>query len=66
MADAIRTRSTGLDLRLRRVALGVSQTNLAASLGVSRQRVANVENMYRPPRTIVARYLAALAEIAGQ
>lgn len=66
MADAIRNRSTGMDLRLRRVALGVAQTTLARQLGVSRQRIANVEGMYRPPRPMVERYLAALDAAAAE
>ncbi len=59
-------RPAGMDLRLRRVALGVSQSDLARRLGVSRQRIGNIEGMLRPGRTAVDRYLAALAELAGQ
>lgn len=51
---------TGLDLRLRRTAAMVSQTKLAAEIGVSRQAVSNVEALYRPSDSAVARYLAAL------
>jgi len=65
MDERIGIRSTGMELRIRRVALGVKQRELAARLAVSPQRVANVEGMYRPPRTIVRRYLDALAEAAG-
>ncbi len=67
-ANAIGTpgRSTGMDLRLRRVALGVSQSALARELGVSRQRIGNLEGMLRPGRAAIERYLAALAELAGQ
>ncbi len=55
-----------MDLRLRRVALGVSRSDLARRLGVSRQRIGNLEGMLRPGRTAVDRYLAALVELAGQ
>lgn len=55
-----------MDLRLRRVEAGVTQSALARHLSVSRQRVGNLERMYRPGRTAAERYLAALVEIAGQ
>lgn len=66
MDERIGIRATGMTLKLRRVALGVKQRELAARLAVSPQRVANVENMFHPPRTIVRRYLDALAEAAGE
>lgn len=66
MTTALSPRSTGLDLRLRRTALGVSQTAVAGRMGVSRPRVSQVEAMYRPPRSIVTRYLAALEEAAAE
>lgn len=55
---------TGLDLRLRRTAAMVTQTELAAEIGVSRQAVSNLEALYRPSDTAVARYLAALERLA--
>jgi len=64
MATALASRLTGLDLRLRRTTLGVSQTVIAAELGVSRQRVGHLEGMLRPPRPMVERYLTALDEAA--
>jgi transcriptional regulator with XRE-family HTH domain len=64
MATALAPRSTGLDLRLRRTTLGVSQTAIASQLGVSRQRVGHLEGMLRPPQRMVARYLAALDSVA--
>jgi len=64
MATALASRSTGLDLRLRRTTLGVSQTAIASQLGVSRQRVGHLEGMLRPPRRMVERYLAALDSVA--
>ncbi len=67
-ANAIGTsgRSTGMDLRLRRVALGVSQSDMARHLGVSRQRIGNIEGMLWPGRAAADKYLDALAELAGQ
>ena len=67
-ANAIGTsgRSTGMDLRLRRVALGVSQSDMARHLGVSRQRIGNIEGMLWPGRAAADKYLAALAELAGR
>src|SRR5438874_976677 len=67
MANGI-PRSTGLHLRLRRVAVGASQGQVAAAMGVSRRRVGNIEAMYRPPTTAIHRYLEALrraAELQG-
>jgi DNA-binding XRE family transcriptional regulator len=67
-ANAIGTagRSTGMDLRLRRVALGVSQSDMARHLGVSRQRIGNIEGMLWPGRAAADKYLDALAELDGQ
>ncbi len=59
-------RPAGMDLRLRRVEAGVSQSALARHLGVSRQRVGNLERMYRPGRTAADRYVVALVELADQ
>ena len=57
--------TSGLDLKLARVARGVSQRALADRLGVSPQRVSSVEAAYRPTAHMCARYLAALWEAAG-
>ena len=67
-AKAIGTprRSIGMDLRLRHVAPGVSQSDMARHLDVSRQRIGNIEGMLRPGRAAVDKYLAALAELAGR
>jgi transcriptional regulator with XRE-family HTH domain len=57
----VRTRSVrGLDLRLRRTRVGVTQTQLAADMGVARPRVSQIEATYRPSVNAVRRYLAAL------
>jgi transcriptional regulator with XRE-family HTH domain len=58
-------RTTGLDLKLARVAHGVSQRAIASQLGVSPQRVSAIEATYWPTATICKRYHAALASIAG-
>jgi predicted transcriptional regulator len=53
---------TGLDLRLRRVALGVSQTAIARAMQVPRQRIGQIESHYRPTTASVERYLVALQQ----
>jgi transcriptional regulator with XRE-family HTH domain len=63
-STAARQRTTGLDLKLARVALGVPQREIARQLGVSPQRVSGIEATYRPTHRICARYLAALDAIA--
>jgi len=65
MATAI-ARLTGLDLRLRRTAAFVTQTDLAREIGVSRQSVGNLEALLRPHPRAVARYLAALEQLSAQ
>ena len=52
--------STGLQLKLARVASGVPQRALARQLGLSPQRVAAIEAAFRPSSAACARYLAAL------
>jgi transcriptional regulator with XRE-family HTH domain len=58
-------RTNGLELKLARVARGVSQRAIASQLGVSPQRVSAIEATYWPTATICKRYHAALASIAG-
>ena len=55
-------RPTGLDLKLRRIASGVSQRELAQRMGVSPQRLAAVEASYRPSSAMGARVAAALEQ----
>lgn len=64
-AVAPRRSTTGLDLKLRRVAAFVTQAELASTLGVSRQRVTSLEAEGRPAPTAVARYLAALEQLVN-
>jgi DNA-binding XRE family transcriptional regulator len=58
-------RTTGLDLKLARVARGVPQRAIAWNLGVSPQRISAIEATYWPTARTCARYLAALGAIAG-
>jgi transcriptional regulator with XRE-family HTH domain len=64
MANGIPNRiGTGLDLKLRRIASGHSETAVAAAMGVSRRRVGNIEAMLRPPGGAVERFLRALEQV---
>ena len=56
--------TSGLDLKLARVARGVSQRAIARQLGVSPQRVSGIEASYRPTGEACARYLDALEELS--
>lgn len=53
-------RITGLDLKLTRVARGVSQRELARCIAVSPQRVAAIEATRWPTEQMCARYAAGL------
>jgi transcriptional regulator with XRE-family HTH domain len=59
-------RTNGLELKLARVARGVSQRAIASQLGVSPQRVSAIEATYWPTATICKRYHLALASISGE
>ena len=50
----------GIDLKAERVRAGLTQRELGARLGVSAQRIRNVEGEYRPSARMVRRILAAL------
>jgi transcriptional regulator with XRE-family HTH domain len=60
MQSATASQLRGIDLKAERVRAGLTQLELATRLGVSTTRIANVEGAYRPPATIVERFLAAL------
>lgn len=63
-ATPTRRRATsGLDLRLARVAARVTVTQLAAQLGVTHQRVSSLEGSERPTVTAVSRYMTALEQL---
>jgi len=57
---------TGLDLKLARVAAGVTQTDLARQMGIWRQTVSVVEGSLRPRPRVVEHYLKALHELADR
>jgi transcriptional regulator with XRE-family HTH domain len=61
----LRDRPTGLDLKFARLARGTKAREVAGSLGVSPQRVSAIEAAYRPSAAVVARYIAALDEVAS-
>jgi transcriptional regulator with XRE-family HTH domain len=60
VAAATADATTGMDLRLCRVARRVTVSDLAAELGVSRQRVSAIESLGRPTWEATQRYWAAL------
>ena len=66
MTVAMPPNPTGLDLKLRRIAAGVTATALAAELGVGRTAVTNAEREFRPSPYRVRVYLAALERLATQ
>ncbi len=58
--------TSGLDLKLARVARGVTQRAMARRLGVLPQRVSAIEATYRPTTETCARYFAALRELSDE
>ena len=54
------TRPSGMDLKLKRVALRIKQTELARAMGVSPSRLCNIEEAAVVTDKAAARYLAAL------
>jgi DNA-binding XRE family transcriptional regulator len=59
-ATSTNQRITGLDLKLARIARGISQRELARRLEVSPQRVAAIEATRWPTEQMCARYTGAL------
>lgn len=53
----------GIDLRLRRVALRITVTDLANAMGVSPSRVSHIETRDRVTPEAEAKYLAALSTL---
>jgi transcriptional regulator with XRE-family HTH domain len=51
---------TGIDLMVARRQAGLTQWDVAAAMGVNRQRISALERSFRPPRRAIERYLAAL------
>jgi transcriptional regulator with XRE-family HTH domain len=56
---------TGLDLKLARIACGISQRELACRMGVSPQRVAAIEATRWPTPRMCERYAGSLAPVEG-
>ena len=54
---------TGRDLAAERVRRSLRQADVAAELGVSRERVRTMEGGRRPSELVVTRYLAALERL---
>ena len=55
---------TGIDLRLKRVALRVTVTDLASAMGVSTSRVSHIETRDKVTPDAERRYLEALATLS--
>ncbi len=64
MSNAIARRPSGLDLHFERKAAGLTQDQLAVTLGVTRQRIAAIEGARFPSLKATERYLAAVASVA--
>ena len=58
--------TTGMDLKVDRIRARVQQQDLARAMGVSRQRVAQVESWPKVHEAMEQRYRAALAQLADQ
>ena len=61
MTEAIAKRPSGLDLQFERKTAGLTQDQVAARLGVTRQRVAAIEGARLPSTNATEQYLVALA-----
>lgn len=55
---------TGTDLKVMRVRSGVRLRDVAAGMGVSHQRVAQIESYARPSSSAIDRYIDALTRVA--
>jgi DNA-binding XRE family transcriptional regulator len=58
--------TTGMDLRLERVRSRIKANRLAATIGVSRQRIWQIEELPSVTDRWRDRYLAALRTLTGQ
>ena len=54
---------TGMDLRIERIRARVTLTDLAREIGISRQRLNQIEDMERVPEPQIARYRSRLAAL---
>lgn len=59
------TAPSGVDLKIARIGLGVSQGDVARELGVAQSVVSRWENTARPTQAACRRYAAALARLSG-
>lgn len=65
---AVSTKAThiaGPDLAAARVRQGVRAVQVARHIGMSRQRVSQIEHLWRVPRDVADRYLRAVSELAA-
>lgn len=60
MAIAVQRNLSGRDLAVERVRRSLRALDVAERMGVSRQRVTNIEQLHRVPEGLAARYLGAL------
>jgi len=56
--------TTGLQLKLLRISLGLTAKAVAAAAGVERQRIGTIEGSRRPTERAIAKYLDALSRCA--
>jgi DNA-binding XRE family transcriptional regulator len=66
MTVAIPPHLTGLDLKVRRIAAGITATALANEIGVGRTSVTNAERELRPSPYRIRVYLESLERIASR
>jgi transcriptional regulator with XRE-family HTH domain len=55
---------TGLDLKAQRVRRGLRAADVAAAIGLSRQRISQIEAAARPSHRDIDRYWIALARLS--
>ena len=55
---------SGTDLKIARVRRGIRAVDVARELGVSKQRVSQIESTTFPTRAAIRRYLAALEALS--
>lgn len=58
--------TTGLDLKLERVAARAKAIDLAEAMGVSRQRVSAIESLAVVPEDAATRYRTALLSVTSE
>lgn len=58
--------TSGMDLKVERIRAKVTATDLASEMGVSRQRVSQLESATDVSEAMADRYRAALLSVAGR